>query len=366
MTVRRRRNREGVFRWVIDILYKTTDGRKRRYRRDAQIQMRTAAHKEERDLIARLVQTGTLAPAPAACEHNRITFRDAVEHFRKTHAVTRLKPSTRLGYEQVLTATLLPRFGSHELDAIDPQAIVALDVELTADDLKPATRANVLNVLRSVLRRAVEAELLATMPRFPKAHRPGRTIENVLTEEQVRLALRAALPAQRVAFALAAFAGLRAGEVRALRWTDVDLVRGEIVVRFSRVRGQDSTPKSGKNRIVPIAEPLRAALETAKAGKPSPFGLVAPSGRGTAWSDWGLLQAFGGACERAGIGHWRFHDLRHFFVTELLRRRVPPVTVKELAGHADIATTMHYAHIVAKDRQTAIAVFDGFDAAAGA
>lgn len=71
----------------------------------------------------------------------------------------------------------------------------------------------------------------------------------------------------RVAIALAAFAGLRCGEVRALKIQDVDLFRG--VLRIRRAYSEDTvlTPKSGHERVVPIATELRPILVEAVRGK---------------------------------------------------------------------------------------------------
>jgi len=78
-----------------------------------------------------------------------------------------------------------------------------------------------------------------------------------------------------VAFALAAYAGLRAGEVRALRWWDVDFRAGLIRVRRSLSHGVESTRKSGEARPVPSSTPLRAFLEAAPKPRKDPQARVA-------------------------------------------------------------------------------------------
>jgi integrase len=69
--------------------------------------------------------------------------------------------------------------------------------------------------------------------------------------------LDVASPSQKLAFGLAAYACLRAGEVRGLRWGDVNLEAGIIVVRVSHSHGAISAPKSGHEREIPIAAPLK-------------------------------------------------------------------------------------------------------------
>lgn len=84
MTVRRE-ERNGEFRWVIDISYRTIDGKAKRYRRDAQVQLRKAAEAENRRLEDHLAKVGTLEQVDAPPEPEPVTFAEAVKHFRATH-----------------------------------------------------------------------------------------------------------------------------------------------------------------------------------------------------------------------------------------------------------------------------------------
>ena len=64
--------------------------------------------------------------------------------------------------------------------------------------------------------------------------------------------------------------------------------------------------------------------------------------------------------ERAGIPKVRFHDLRHTVATRLAESNIDLVVVKEILGHADIQTTMRYAHAVPKRKQDAISVLNSY------
>jgi integrase len=356
MTVRHI-TRRGERRWIIDILYKTAQGRKKRYRRDAQVQTRAAAHAEHQRLMRELGETGDLVSHDYEHSSRGYMFTEAVAHFRRTHGVTNLKPSTRLGYDDLIDRELLPRFGEFRLDEIGLANVAEMDVALAGDDLKPSTRRNVLVVLRSILRAAVEASMLESMPKLPRLPKIGRDALRPMLAAELELILAAAAPNQRLAFLLAAYAGLRASEVRGLRWPDVDLGAGVITVRRGICHGIESTPKSGHGRVIPIAEPLRDALEAAKESRKSPWGEVAITRNGKPWGQSGLTQSFERAQERAELSGWSFHKLRHFFVTELCRRGAPTHVVQRLAGHADLATTQRYAHVVAGDAEKAIALF---------
>ncbi len=250
--------------------------------------------------------------------------------------------------------------GSTPIDAIDATLARKLDAELVAEGAKPSTRRNVLIVLRSILGYAHEAKLLAARPELPALPRVGRTVLETMSASDLEKVLAVANAHHRLAFMLAAYAGLRAGEVRGLRWSDVDLSRKRLVVRQSICHGVVATPKSGHERIVPLAAPLLDALlkiEAAGGGAVTKKRerLVARNADGAPWKEFGLRLAFRRACERAGVKAWRFHDLRHLFVTSLFRAGVAANVAQALAGHRELATTQRYAHTVEADLFDAVA-----------
>jgi hypothetical protein len=212
----RRQERRSKRYWVIDIRYETADGRKTRYRRDAQVQSRAGADAEHRRLLLELAKRGTLVraegdanekPAPA-------TFAKAVCLFRQTHMQSALKPSTRVTYDHWIAALLVPRFGPTLLDDLSGSDLAQLDAELVDDELAAATRCKVHTVLRSILRSAVRSGLLAKMPNLPRMPKVGRKCVRPMRGGDVEAILGAASPSARLAFALTAFAGLRPCEVR--------------------------------------------------------------------------------------------------------------------------------------------------------
>lgn len=71
----------------------------------------------------------------------------------------------------------------------------------------------------------------------------------ILTPEEIHAVMgKAASPHDGAVYAVAAFAGLRMGEIRALRWRDVDFANGTLHVRASYTHNRLRTPKSGKSR----------------------------------------------------------------------------------------------------------------------
>lgn len=350
--------RRGERRLVIDILYTNQDGTSGRHRKDAEVQTLAAARGEERRRLAELATMGrpvadpVVNPSDEKKPEQTVTFAEASKKFLALYAESRLKPSTRSGYRVVLDGMLLPRFGELALAEIGAEAVRELDRMLVKRGARPSTRRNAQCVLRAVRRFAREIGLVDDLPALPPLPRVGSTVRVSLTPEEVEL-LRVTVPAPyRLAFELAIFAGLRAGEVRGLRWSDVDLARGVLVVRRARCRGQEAPPKSGHERIIPLHAMLRAALE--KTNARARTGYVTGPKADDPWSEFALGHAFKRYSTKVGITGFHFHDLRHAFVTELFRGGASAPVVQRLAGHEHLVTTQRYAHVTLDDLEAGI------------
>lgn len=145
------------------------------------------------------------------------------------------------------------------------------------------------------------------------------------------------------------------GELRALRWRDVDFANGTLHVRASFTHNRLRTPKSGKVRSVPLIDQAAALDRLSRRGHlAEPEDLVFSSPTGGHVHDGDTRRAFYAALRAAGLGHKReglkprtFHDLRHTFGT--LAVQVWPLSdVQAYMGHADVTTTMIYVHHVPK------------------
>jgi integrase len=156
--------------------------------------------------------------------------------------------------------------------------------------------------------------------------------------------------------------GLRASELRGLRWADVDLMRGEIHVRqrvdFKNVAGP---PKSSAGeRKVPIGPMALSTLREHKASLPEGFDLVFPTAKGKSQYHSnivkrGLIPAWiaAGVVDKAGkVKYTGLHSLRHFYASWCINRKaddgleLPPKIVQERLGHSTIAMTLDtYGHL---------------------
>lgn len=379
--------RRGERRWVIDIHYTTPDGKHVRFRRDAEIQTRAAAQREEQERLVLLLRTGTpegsltgeraasvaadpappVTPSATAPVKTRAseptassapTFGAVVTEFLGEYAQSSLKASTRRGYRVWLESFLLPRLKSAPVDRIDANEVRRLDAELVRDGAKPSTRRNMQLTLRSVLCRfCVERRLLPRAPEMPRLPRVGASARRAPSDEEVDRLLAVTPMPYLTAFLLACDAGLRAGEIRALRWSNVDLAREALVVERSICRGVTDVPKSGHQRSIPLTARLCAHLSAIE-HRPRGGFVTGPSA-GDGWHEDSLTKAFVRYARRADVEGHSLHSLRHAFVTRLFREGVGAPTVQRLAGHEHLVTTQRYAHATETDLRAAVARLGG-------
>jgi integrase len=136
--------------------------------------------------------------------------------------------------------------------------------------------------------------------------------------------------------------GMRHGELIGLRWQDVDLVAGRVVVRQNVVNGKIGTPKSGKPREIPLGVEARIALKEHRHLR-GPLVFCSMSGGLLGIVDTRL--PLWRACKKAGLRQIGWHALRHTFASHLVMRGASMKAVQELLVHSSIQMTMRYAHL---------------------
>ncbi len=160
-----------------------------------------------------------------------------------TFSRTNNKPSTVSAKEGMLRVHLLPFFGKMKLDAIGPAEVERYKSLKLDEEQGRKTINNHLTAVRKLLNLAVEWEILDRAPRvrgFKLKHQFVSEDEYLTFEEADRL-VRAAAPEWRPFLVVALKTGLRVGELLALKWQDLDLVAGHLIVRRTLWRDQEGS-----------------------------------------------------------------------------------------------------------------------------
>jgi integrase len=145
---------------------------------------------------------------------------------------------------------------------------------------------------------------------------------------------------------VAAYAGLRRGELVALRWRDVDFAGSALTIARAMSAGVESTTKSGRVRRVPLANQAAAALDRMSRRQhfTSANDLVFCNAFGRTLDGSALRRRYRRAQRAARVRPLRFHDLRHTFGSLLAMRGLDVVTIQKAMGHSALSTTSRYLH----------------------
>jgi integrase len=298
-----------------------------------------------------------------------------------------VRPATHKSYRQVVRAYLRPHLGDRSLVDLDTTMIEAFYTDLLAGGGVRGKPLSVRSVryTHAVLRRALEDALLDGLVAHNAAAnarppRPQAVLDDldddlhVWTAEQARRFLAEVDDdPHRAVWHLALGTGARRAELLGLRWSDVDLDVGQVLIRraltvvdgVARLLGV----KTSRPRTVAIAPSVVDALarerdrqeqaRRAAAGWEDRWGLVFTTDTGAPVDPYRLTVAFRERVREASVPVVRLHDLRHTHASLLLATGVPVNVVSARLGHTSIAMTMDvYAHLLPGQDADAVAALD--------
>ena len=339
---------------------------------------RKDAEKELRRLL-HAVDTGEhIEPNRITVQQWLTTWLDAVR--------AEVAPKSHERYGEIVHNFLIPAVGNLPLAKLGPSHIqeayngwaVGGRRDGKPGGLSPQTRRHVHRFLSAALGRAIEQQLLARNPadvfkkRLPKVERREMTALTTEQSQQILGAIRRNRVYWPVLLALAA--GMRRGEIPALRWGNVDLDRGilRVVESLEQTKAglRFKAPKSEKARVVTLpafaSDELRRlkreqAEELLRLGvRQSGATLLCARADGEPMPPRSLTHEFAKVAGRVKeVPRVRFHDLRHSHVTQLLVAGVHPKVAQERLGHSSISVTLDlYSHVTATMQEDAATKLD--------
>jgi integrase len=307
---------------------------------------------------------------------SRATVAEYLADWLETVSRPNTGPRTYLRYRQLVEQHAIPAIGRLRLTRLTPRDLQKLYNDKGAT-LAPRTVGHLHRCLHTALANAVRWGLVsrnvADVVRPPKVPRTEHAIWNA--EQCQRFVTAVQGDPLEAYYLLSLTTGMRPGELRGLRWTDLDLARGTLRLQRTLLRlpGQgwvEQEPKTHQARAISLPALAVESLQRHRVAQ-----LQARLAAGERWQDMGLVfansvgrpiepqnilrRSFVPLLERAGLPRIRVYDLRHSAASLLLALGVHPKVVQELLGHSTIRLTMDtYSHSVPTLQASAMAQLD--------
>jgi integrase len=299
-----------------------------------------------------------------------VNVKEAGESWIKAAEAHGLERATIKQYREHVEQHILPFIGAIRLSEISAQTVRKFEDKLREKGRSPAMVRKIIGSLGSLLADAQEQGLTArnAVRDLRRNRRRGKDRHaekrqrgklkvgvDIPTPGEIKAIIANAKGRWRPLLITAIFTGLRASELRGLRWRDVDFKANELHVRQRADRFNEiGKPKSAAGeRVVPFGKFVANTLKEWKLECPKSEGdLAFPNGIGKVESlaniiNRGLIPAQGAKAKYTGL-----HALRHFYASWCINRTedgglaLPPKIVQERLGHSSITMTYdRYGHL---------------------
>lgn len=263
--------------------------------------------------------------------------------------------TTRERNGSALRLHILPTFAGVVLSEITTPQIRRWRAGLLESGVGEPTVAKAYQILRAIMNTAVDDEVIQRNPCRIKGAGAAKTAERPFLDVTEVFQLADAVPARfRVFILLAAFTGLRFGELAALQRHDIDLERRTIAVRRALAETRSDgimvkTPKSAAGvRTVAFPASLTEDLgaHLAACAEPGRTGLVFTGARGGQLRRNNFRRLWLRALETTGLGDVHFHDLRHTGNTLAATGGATTRELMQRMGHSSVRAALIYQHLV--------------------
>jgi integrase len=326
----------------------------------------------ERALVDREEWTSPRARQVAESKRQSAAAWNTVGSFAERFLVERgLRPTTQRNYRQLLRSRILPYFGEMPLTGVTLSEIKQWRASL--DPATESSNAAAYRLVRSILQAAEEEELIFRAP--PKIRGAGsarvKRVAVPATLDELAVIIEAMPERLRLLIVLAAFVGLREGELLELRRSDIDGVSGRISVTRKVDKDvipgpKDACPNCGRVisapktasgvRTVHVPPPFLRMLQKhlLEHTAPGPAGLLFAGDRTDHMSVRYLMDRYRPAREAADRPDLTIHHLRHTALTLAGQHGATAAELQARAGHASQAAMAIYQH-ASLDRDMALA-----------
>lgn len=272
-----------------------------------------------------------------------VTFNSVADSW-EVKRLPQLKPSSQYSAPMLTRKYLRPFFGQMTPEGVKTGIINDWIADLNGKGLEPKTVHNLWKLFRAMMNWHAQQNdepkraWYPTLPTIPEEE------QRWFTPDEVRRIVEAAHGQYKVLFHLAAYSGLRSGELAGLHVGDLDFARGVIRVRRSVWKGMEVAPKTRKGfRDVWIDSNTVQTLKEHLGSRTS--GRVFQSRVGTPLENRDICRrVLKPLCKQLGIQPGGMHAFRHGRVSQLQASGVPADFTKSQVGYSTLRTTSGYTH----------------------
>ncbi len=250
--------------------------------------------------------------------------------------------------KRLLVKQLVERFGNLKVRDLNTKIIEQWQSEQLKCN-KPATANRKLTVLKHMINKGTDWEMATEetlkQVRKVKLLKENNTRLRFLTVEECQTLIDYCASHLKPIVTVALHTGMRLSEILNLKWEQVDLKHGFILL---------DTTKNGERREIPIDNTLIKMFNNMPRGFESKYVFAGKDGDPYK----SVKRSFSTALKKAEIRDFKFHDLRHTFASHLVMAGVDITSVKELLGHKSLSMTMRYSHLSPSHKRKAVNKLD--------
>lgn len=276
-------------------------------------------------------------------KEQKIRFKDFANTYMETHA----KPNKKSWFkgDYFYLKNLIPYFGEKYLYEITPVMIEKYKI-MRNEKVSVASVNRELACLKCMFNKAIDWDVIGTNPVVKvKFFKENNARLRFLEKDEISKLLSNCSPELQAIVQLALNTGMRKSEIQNLKWSNVNLDQGFIVLE---------TTKNGEKRVVQINRIVKQVLGSIQKQKDSVYVFSGKDGQ-----PYNFRKSFETALKKSGIRNFRFHDLRHTFASHLVMAGVDLNTVRELLGHKSLNMTLRYSHLSPDHKTRAVELLGG-------
>ena len=290
------------------------------------------------------------------------------------HRKNSIAPETYRNYKSTIDNRINPAIGDVKTKDLTAQAVESLIGDLIREGYKPGTIKGVYAVLRAAFRYAVRMGDLNTNP-IAKVSAPSSqsiAIKHIPKSDFEKIYRAASLhPYLHARVEVGMMMGLRPGEVRGLRWTDINWDERNLTIERQLQRVKDEglvfrPVKQKESRTIPLSETQVNILKTHldfqqmnTEGWVEDLGLIFPNTIGKPLDAKREHNWWKSLLKRADVGEYSLYQMRKTAFTHFANLGVPQATLLAYSGHSNISTVFkHYAFATSEAMDSAIAGMD--------